>query len=291
VTQHPDDAELPELPELSAADDAFVAALLADLPELTMPADVAARLANSLSALASTEPALPAAASTVVPISAAAPATRWRNPRMLQAAAVIVLVVGVGVVGLKVMSSGTSGAPAPAAAAGSGGKDAVITTSGHAYTKVSLASDVQTLVAGHPLTTTGETPAPPPTAVPTGPTAGALSSGTSSPVASPDSATVQTTGPAGTAASGTTTAQRQATAGLVASTTAFAPCLAVIEDGLNPPVEPLAVDAGSYNGQPAVVVVLPGNDDPTSYDVWVVGPTCGTDKNADLIQYQPVPRH
>lgn len=39
---------------------------------------------------------------------------------------------------------------------------------------------------------------------------------------------------------------------------------------------PVAVDSGSYDGKPALVVVVPAPDGMPSLDVWVVAPTCGS---------------
>ena len=47
---HPDEGDLDPFEALSAADDAYVAGLLADLPDVTMPADVASRIDAVLSA-------------------------------------------------------------------------------------------------------------------------------------------------------------------------------------------------------------------------------------------------
>lgn len=50
----------------------------------------------------------------------------------------------------------------------------------------------------------------------------------------------------------------------------------------------VAVDSGSYDGQPAIVVVVPPPDAPGSLDVFVVKPGCGAD-TADLLEFQRIP--
>jgi hypothetical protein len=49
----------------------------------------------------------------------------------------------------------------------------------------------------------------------------------------------------------------------------------------------VAVDAGSFEGQPALVVVLVGTT--ASYDVFVVSPACSS-ADASLLYYASVPR-
>jgi hypothetical protein len=54
---------------------------------------------------------------------------------------------------------------------------------------------------------------------------------------------------------------------------------------------PIAVDAGRWQGEPALVIVLPAVDDPTSLEVFVVKPTCGSvQDSSDLISFTTVPR-
>ena len=69
-------------------------------------------------------------------------------------------------------------------------------------------------------------------------------------------------------------------------------CLAAVEEGLPDPVTPVAVDQGTYRDQAALVVVLPGSTNPsTSYDVFVVGISCGQNADAHLLLYQLVEAH
>jgi hypothetical protein len=296
MTQHHDPVH-PDEGDLDSADELHVSGLLARLPAVAMPAEVVARLDAALAVLGpysasdasdaagaddadDADAAGPVAAQTVVPISAAASqSSRWRNPRVLQAAAALVLVLAAGVVGIKALSSssGTSdgsaaaGAPAPVPQV-----DTPVTRTGTAYTATSLATDVRSLVSGK-LTSFGANGALAGSASPPGVTAATPSGTTLS------NGTAQSPG-----ASLKAVARELQT--LTASASSLAPCIALIEDGLPSAVAPIAVDAGTYDAQPALIVVLPGADDPTAYDVWIVGPTCGQNKDAALIRYQSVPR-
>jgi hypothetical protein len=289
---HPDSGDL-DPDELSAADDAYVRALLADLPDVPMPPEVLARIQAALAAEAAgntestgniestVEASEPRAAATVVPLApvAARRATGWRNPRVLQAAAVVVVLVAGTVVGIKAISGQSPAGTASTAAGAAPRTDAVVRQTDHAYTAASLALDVHALVSGK--------------STAYGTTAGATTdsngaAGTPPTVPSP---TGVSAGPElGTSLAAGSAPLDPGVKRLLSSTTALAPCLTTIEDGLPAAVEPIAVDGGTYEGKPALVVVLPGSDDPTSYDVWIVGPTCGTNKDSALIRYQSVPR-
>ena len=78
---------------------------------------------------------------------------------------------------------------------------------------------------------------------------------------------------------------------LFGTSSSLVPCLAAVEEGLPAAVQPVALDEGSYQGQPVLVVVLPGYADPkTTYDVFVVGAGCGQASDAHLVFYRLVPR-
>lgn len=279
MTQHHDPVH-PDEGDLQPTDDAYVTGLLAGLPAVTMPADVAARLDAALTALGPFA-ADPIAAQTVVPISAApSHPSRWRNPRVLQAAAGLVLVLAAGVLGIKALTSHSSSDESTAfgAAASAPQAQAPVLRTNHAYSAATLATDVHSLVSGKL--------AP----------YGLLSStaGGASPAQTPAAPAPSAGTPISAGAEASTTPEPKAIApaltALTANATSLAPCIALIEDGLPTAVSPIAVDAGTYDGQPALIVVLPGSDDPNSYDVWIVGPTCGKNNDAALIRYQSVPR-
>jgi hypothetical protein len=79
-----------------------------------------------------------------------------------------------------------------------------------------------------------------------------------------------------------------AAAALVRDEDRLASCLAALEMGLDDVVAPIAVDAGSYEAQPAVVVVLPALD-AGRLDVFVVEPACST-ADARLIVFRSIDR-
>ena len=66
----------------------------------------------------------------------------------------------------------------------------------------------------------------------------------------------------------------------------LAECVAALVDG---PGTPLAVDLATWQGQPAAVVLLPTPDDPSTLDVWVVGPGCST-ADAQVLHFARVAR-
>lgn len=272
---HPDSGDLGPDPDLAVADEAYVCDLLASLPAVTMPREVAARIDDALADLGPVaSPAEPLATPTVVPLVRRGSPRAWRNPRVLQVAAVMVLVVAGGVVGVKAFAGRTTSTASTASAvAGAAQQKTAISQSNRAYTTATLVSDVHSLVGGrataYGVAGSGATPVAPSPAT----------SGSSSGVAPGQAAAATPPGPL-----------NQGLRRLTASAAALAPCIAAIEEGLAGYVDPVAIDAGTFNGRPALVVVLPGAGDPSAYDVWIVGPTCGTNKDADLIRYQAVPR-
>ena len=64
-------------------------------------------------------------------------------------------------------------------------------------------------------------------------------------------------------------------------------CLTEVAGGTTRMV--LAVDAGTYQGQPAVAIVLP-SEDPTKVEVYVVAPDCSA-TDAKLLYFANVPRN
>jgi len=260
-------------PGLSSADESFVSGLLAGLPDPSMPPQVAARIDAALAELGPLPaPAGQGGAPTVVPFAAPRrPAAGWRSPRVLQVAAALVLVVGAGVVGVKAISGGTTSTPS-ASSASATAVGAIVTMSNRAYSSTSLVPEVRSLVAASP--------------------ARAASAGQVSSAAVPGAVSAPSAAgaPAASAAPAGAGPLDPALRTLTSSTTALAPCIAAIEDGLTSYVAPIAIDAGSYDGKPALIVVLPGANNPDAYDVWVVGPTCGANKDAALISYQSVAR-
>ena len=147
------------LPVPAAAPPDVVRALEATLARLT-PADVMAA-----DVIAADAPA----AVTVVPLSSAPSrrGARWREraPGLLAAAAAVVLAVGLG--GLLLRGGGNSGTASSAGASAelrtgaADGTALAAASTGTAYTKAELATQVRALLAGHPQVTGAGVPAVP----------------------------------------------------------------------------------------------------------------------------------
>ena len=211
-----------------------VAAALASLPTPPLPAEVAARLD---AALAAERPAPSARSSTVVPL-AAAPSRRTRSwlPALGGVAAAAALVVGA----LVLLPSGTERS-ADSTAAGAAPSRIATSSTGNDYGK-----DGKALQAALPALLDGKQ---------------------ASDAQAPESATTKAT------ADSTTNALAVDALGALRDETTLAACLAALTDPGDEGI-PLALDYASFQGQPALVVVLPTSK-PEKVDVFVVGPECG----------------
>lgn len=200
--------------------------------------------------------ALAAAAVAAVP----APSARDRGPRgmrLLQAAAVVVLLLaGVGFaasvlqVGGGGDDSGTSaGGTADTEAKGAQSGAFPVTASGRNWAADTVVAAIPDLVAGR-----------------VGPSV----------EGSTDSA----------AGAPSTLREAPGDTARLASGPALAECVGALNDG---PVTPVAVDLASWQGNPAVVIVLPTADDATTVDAWVVGPSCGQ-ADAQVLYFARAPR-
>lgn len=238
-------------------DDAFVRDLLAGLPEPTMPPEVAARIDAALAAEAATVDArgtLATAAATVTPITAGRGSglgARLRGHWLMSAAAVVAVLA----LGSAVVVGALNGRSATSSNA-SGGTAALASRAPGA----AGAETTRLTASGRGYTKTN-----------LGPEVLALVAGTATSPVTPDSATSALVAPAKT---------------LVEDRPRLAACLAKVEEG-GPTTTPVAVDAGSFEGQAALVVVLVGSS--TSYDVFVVTPACSS-ADASLLYYASV-RH
>lgn len=198
--------------------------------------------------------ATPLAPVTVLPAAAHRPSRSTRTLRVLGglAAAAVVVVGAVSVSGsLRGDSSSTAGGTL--AAAPSGASSTRITASGTAYSAATLQTQADALVASARSTTAPGGSAP----------AAAAASSPTTPAAS-------------------TTSR----AFVALSVTAAADCVRQLTQGDGSVA--LAVDTGLYDGQPALVVVIPTHGDPSKLDVWVVKTTC-TATSADLLEFQRIP--
>lgn len=238
--------------------------MLADLPAVEVPDDVAARIDTALAAEAATRPA----AEPAVPAGVTVLADRANRHRRSQAgrrwwpgAGVVaagVALLFAGAIGLSAVQnhSGKSAGKSSAAAAGDRRVPTarVPVASGQDYTPTTLTPGVRRLLFGQI--------SPQGLAAP-GATGSPARTNTDQAVLSPDPAFARFGRP------GVLTA-----------------CVAELAG--SPTVRPLAIDFARFQGKPAVVVVLP-DIDPAKVDAWVVGPDCRPGQ-ADLLRFQVVPR-
>lgn len=239
-------------PEATPDQDADVRALLAFLRDepAEMPPDVAARLeavlaeerrsaAGRASVVAghtdgSTGGSGPAVPVTVLPTRQDRRGPSTRTLAVLGGIAATVLAVLGGVT----LLGGAGGGSSSSSGASVAGSTTRISASGTAYSPATLATQVAALVAAARGAAPADAAAEPSAATPA--PFGAATGGTAHPAA------------------------------LTAD--AAAGCVRALTEGDGSTA--LAVDSGSYQGQPAVVVVIPTKGDPTSLDVFVVRPDC-----------------
>lgn len=238
--------------------------LLSAMPAEVMPAVVSARVDAALAALPST---------TIVPLGSRR--RGWRaHPTAagLGAAAAVAALVAALVVGRTSShpsstdtadgeSAGTAAAPRATLALPS------TSASGTRYTVTNLTRKVGALLAPPDVSSlSAASPANPGTAAAPQPTA--------------------------TSAAGANTHIPASLQRLYGSPGDLAACVIGLEEQSQIPIaEPLAIDFGRFRTpagvQPAVVIVLPGIDDPGTYGAWVVGPGC-TRSDVDLLDYAAV---
>ena len=224
--------------------------LLTALPPEQMPAAVSARIDAALSALPAT---------TIVPLSSKR--RGWRaHPTAagLGAAAAVAALVAALVVGKTSSHSPSTEAGGSADSLGTGAARASVplpttSVSGNHYTAHNLDRTVSALLT--PVTAMAATPQGGAGATPQPSTAKAA--------ASPEPALNR----------------------LFTSPAALEACVRGIEGG--PAVQPLAIDFATYQGAPAVLVVLPGLEQ-GKVDAWFVGANC-TASDPNLLRYRSLP--
>jgi hypothetical protein len=229
---------------------------LADLPDEPMPDAVWEQLAEAMAA----EPVLtPAGSATVVPIEAAR-RRRWGRPGI----GVVAGAAGVALIGAIIVSSDFGGgdtATTLSETADSAQEDRgadlplaayAATQSGTRYQEAALSSQVTELVAARATFT----PTPP---------VGDFESATASPTASTSA------DPEGEGTAEPTQRPEDSVAPMATDPAAAQACLEgyLDVDG----VQPLAIDIGVWQGEPAAVIVLP-DVDPDLVEVWVIDPDC-----------------
>ena len=289
-------------PDATAEQDADVRALLGALrdADVPMPDDVWARLQAVIAQERRTAPVVGAFGGAAAPDDAdvAADAVPGFAPitvlptsqerggggsrsllRWVAVAAAAVVVLGGGYTILRgsigSSSSTTAASAGSAMPAPESSKGAALTTSGTAYTSAALRSQARALAAA---------------ALGASRSADAVPSAAGAPAPTPSGA-----GLGATAAS----APRDASVGRVTTGTysnqalrALAPSGALLSACIDqfagkPGVQAIAVDVGTFNGQPALVLVFPSVDDPASLDVFVVPASC---RATDSVQLVRIPR-
>jgi hypothetical protein len=294
-------------PEATAEQDADVRALLAFLRDepMEMPADVAARLDAVIAEERRTSAAAAAAAmplddrtetsaTRLAPVTVLPVATR-RGPSMRAftvvggiAAAALVVVGGLNLLGglgsstsrdsastAGAASSAPSAAPSDGVAAeGSGGTR--LTASGATYTAKTLSAQAATL-AGISLGTVKATDR---TAALSGSGTDATGESAPAPGATPATAPQSTTGY--TVGAAPTDARALAAAALTPEKVTA--CVGTLTDGDG--TQALAVDAGTWLGTAALMVILPTKGDTASLDVIVVTRDC----SPNFLTFQRIPR-
>jgi hypothetical protein len=268
------DAAEPEAavdPELDAAVAALVRAV-ADEPVAPMPAAVAARLDAALaaeaaaraSAAAGGQAAAETSGATVLAMEPARARRRWSAPSWAGVAAgVAVLALGGAVLAgpLDLFGEGSDSLTAGDAESVPPESFTVAdaTASGTAYTAAALRQQVATLLT--------ERPAP----------AGGGQGPTATAVATPDATSSDQ--PAEPALA------YDAARAMVLDKPRLSLCLRAVAAG----AAVLAVDAGTYEGAPAIVTVLEVGDQPRVGDVFIVGPACSP-ADEKVLAYFRVPR-
>lgn len=231
-----------------------------------MPADVATRIDAALATEAARgAPGAPDApdvsdtADEVAVVTPLRPARRSARSRWLPATGAVaagIALLMAGAVGLGIVNS-TSGGNQPSSAnserQADGGGGAPANASVRNYTSESLASGVRMLVAGQAWAGVDR---------PAGPSATPLPLGTEQDTAAPPDLD------------------------RLRAPVPLAACVAELAG--KPGVSPLAVDYAAFEGQPAVVIVLP-DADPALLQAWVVGPACAPG-NTDLRRREVVRR-
>ena len=226
-----------------------------------VPDDVARRLADAVRAEAvrgatATAPA----GATVIPLQRRSPI----GMRVLQAAAALVLVVA----GLGIAVDAFQG----------GGDDELATSAGGAADSATDSEmEARRDVGGFPVTSSGRDWAPETvrSAVPQ------ILAGSLQPA--PTAAAGQDSGAGGESSARSLAAEAT---GRLAGGPELAECVTALNDG---PVTPLGVDLATWQGAPAVVIVLPTPDDPATVDEWVVGPQC-SQQDAQVLYFARVAR-
>ena len=243
-----------------------VSAGLAALPAVALPPDVAHRLDEALAEATGPATLAAPASDTVVPLDAHRRRAGW-STRVVTAAASVAGILLLSAVGISLLSNGSGGDSTAAgadSAEGAGAEDGttaltldryVTARSGRSYDEKRLVEQVDTLLVSSQSAVT--------------PSASSTPEVTSEPSADP-----------------------MVTARVNGSPTVFPAALVdplvlracVVDYLLRPDAAPLAADLGTYEGQPAAILVMPKLDDTDKAEVFVVDPDC-SGPDATLLLY------
>jgi hypothetical protein len=262
-------AHLAGCPRCSRRKDDYLAVrdLLAGLPAVPMPDDVARRLDDAImAATVGGSGTLASSDATVVPLAGRSQRRRLRlGTGVLQAAAAAVVIAGVAAVGVAAVGGG---ADSPATQAGSAGMPggATMAEAGastrfsatqHTYSAAALAADAARLARGE------------------GPVAAAAPSASDERTSGSGAPDAGESGYSRLAATDALTgAEASDDAALsevgLPSRAAIDRCTQALGEGR----PPLAVDRGTFNGESVLVVVFGREAPDPGYEAWVVGTRC-----------------
>jgi hypothetical protein len=252
-----------------------VSATLAALPAVTVPEDIAERWTAALAA----EPVLAASGgATVVPMGAKTPARSgsWSGRGLAIAASAAGLLL-VAALAYPMLTHDNSGSHTVAPLAGNASQDTAEGNSTEAIpAAVVSGTEYQTSSLEHQVTAQLATYASPAAASTDG-------AGATDFTASPS--TTPTPTPTPSVSTSVTPPVKNAPL-MVADRNAELACLSAF---LNPGSVPLLVDVAAFQGQPAVVVVVPASDDPTKIEVWVMARHC-TPTNYQVLYFLRIDR-
>ena len=272
---------------------------LRSLPPIEMPDDVAARLESALRT-AAREAAVPASASTVLPLHTGRTRTAagHRLPHFSAAAAVTVLVVVALGAGIVVMATQGRHSHSSKAASSAGMATAtVVTASRTNYSQASIRDQVAALILARVpdsaarykgldalVETAGSNQ--PVAAASSAAAAAAPSMPASAPL--PFGADLSAAGTSASSANGEAHAAEAPTApsGPLASSAALQACVVAL---LGQAATPVLVDYAIYDGQPATIMVLPDPTNPAVLDLYVEADTANCAKDGDVTYYASLP--
>lgn len=269
---------------------ALVSTQLAHLAVPPMPADVATRLDAALMRAGSAAPV----SATVLPNRATRRGAGWATGA---AAAVVIALVAV-VAYSTISGSRDSAKPAATAASSFGGaRTGRIYNSGTNYTDAAIIQQVRAVLRTPAKAQLAPEPfaggvKSAPAAASSDARADALAAPAASPLGTPSSSSAAASASSTAAAAGESLSAAPLSlvppadlTALRSDTARLARCVFSVTAGL---VQPTAIDFASYQGRPALAIVLPTKT-PGANEVYVVGGECGAGEDAAVLYYATLP--